>query len=284
MKPQASDVLLNGWVKLPPPRPTRWFSAIAQLFKKTLVLTELEVRKLRHDPSDLFVRAAQPVLWLLIFGQVFSRLRAIPSDGLPYLDFMAAGILAQSVLFVAIFSGGMSIIWERDLGIVHKFLASPTPRAAMVMGKALSGGVRSLSQLIIIYALSMILGVHLNLNPLAFLGVVLVVILGAACFSTFSIIIACLVKTRERFTGMGQLLTMPLFFASNAIYPISLMPGWLQAISRINPLTYQVDALRAMMLANGHSVYGFGTDCLILLLVVSLLTFIAARLYPRVAI
>lgn len=284
MKPQASDVLLNGWVKLPPPRPTRWFSAIAQLFKKTLVLTELEVRKLRHDPSDLFVRAAQPVLWLLIFGQVFSRLRAIPSDGLPYLDFMAAGILAQSVLFVAIFSGGMSIIWERDLGIVHKFLASPTPRAAMVMGKALSGGVRSLSQLIIIYALAMILGVHLNLNPLAFLGVVLVVILGAACFSTFSIIIACLVKTRERFTGMGQLLTMPLFFASNAIYPISLMPGWLQAISRINPLTYQVDALRATMLENGHSAYGFGTDCLILLLVVSLLTFIAARLYPRVAI
>lgn len=284
MKPQASDVLLNGWVKLPPPRPTRWFSAIAQLFKKTLVLTELEVRKLRHDPSDLFVRAAQPVLWLLIFGQVFSRLRAIPSDGLPYLDFMAAGILAQSVLFVAIFSGGMSIIWERDLGIVHKFLASPTPRAAMVMGKALSGGVRSLSQLIIIYALAIILGVHLNLNPLAFLGVVLVVILGAACFSTFSIIIACLVKTRERFTGMGQLLTMPLFFASNAIYPISLMPGWLQAISRINPLTYQVDALRATMLENGHSAYGFGTDCLILLLVVSLLTFIAARLYPRVAI
>lgn len=96
--------------------------AIAELVTKTLVITELEVRKLRHDPSDLFLRAVQPTLWLLIFGQVFARLRGIPTGNLPYLDFMAAGILAQSVLFVSIFSGGMSIIWERDLGIVRDIL------------------------------------------------------------------------------------------------------------------------------------------------------------------
>lgn len=283
MKPQEPGVLLNGWVKPKPLRANNWLTAISELIRKTIVLTELEIRKLVHDPSDLLVRAVQPVLWLLIFGQVFARIRAIPSNGLPYLDFMAAGILAQSVLFVAIFSGGMTIIWERDLGTVHKFLASPTPRAAMVLGKALSAGVRSFCQAIVIYLLSMMIGVNLNPNPLAFLGVLLVVFLGAACFCTFSLIIGCLVKSRERFTGIGQLLTMPLFFASNAIYPISLMPKWLQVISHLNPLTYMVDALRGTMLANGRTIYGFGTDCLILLVVVIVLTFICGRLYPRVA-
>jgi hypothetical protein len=94
---------------------------------------------------------------------------------------------------------------------------------------------------------------------------------------------SCLVKTRERFTGIGQLLTMPLFFASNAIYPISLMPKWLQFISHVNPLTYQVDALRGTMLANGSSLYGFGLDCIILLLTLIGLTIMCGKLYPRLA-
>jgi ABC-2 type transport system permease protein len=258
-------------------------SAITQIFTKTLVIAEMEVRKLRHDPTDLIVRAVQPSLWLLIFGQVFTRIRAIPTGDLPYLDFMTAGILAQSVLFVAIFTGGMTLIWERDLGVVHKFLASPTPRVAMVLGKSLACGVRCLSQVFVIYGLALLLGVKLNLHLLAVLQVLLVVMLGAGCFCTFSLIIGCVVKTRERMTGIGQLLTMPLFFASNAIYPISLMPNWLQFLSRINPLTYTVDALRGTMLANGTSIYGFGWDCTILLLALIGLTFICGRLYPRVA-
>ena len=98
----------------------------AGFVSKTLVIAELELRKIRHDPTELLTRAMQPALWLLVFGQVFGRTRAIPTGGLPYLDFMAPGILAQSVLFIAIFHG-IAIIWERDLGLVHKLLASPTP-------------------------------------------------------------------------------------------------------------------------------------------------------------
>jgi ABC-2 type transport system permease protein len=273
---------LNGWADPSLDDKRNWLDAIAELVRKTLVITELEVRKLRHDPSDLFLRAAQPTLWLLIFGQVFTRLRGIPTGNLPYLDFMAAGILAQSVLFVAIFNGGMSIIWERDLGIVQKFLVSPTPRAAMVLGKALASGIRSLSQVFIIYILCLLLGVKLNLHPVAIAGVILIVLLGAACFTIFSLIIACVVKSRERFNGFGQLMTMPLFFASNAIYPLALMPPWLQVLSHLNPLTYQVDALRGVMLANSTPVYGFGLDCAVLLLAVTVLTVICTRLYPNV--
>ncbi|MBD2595637.1 ABC transporter permease [Nostoc spongiaeforme FACHB-130] len=277
------DGRLNGWVKTKLSYRDNVISTTIQILTKTLVIAEMEVRKLRHDPTDLVIRAVQPSLWLLIFGQVFTKIRAIPTGDLPYLDFMAAGILAQSVLFVAIFTGGMTLIWERDLGVVHKFLASPTPRVAMVLGKSLACGVRCLSQIFIIYVLALILGVKLNLYPLAIIQVLLIVLLGAACFCAFSLIIGCLVKTRERMTGIGQLLTMPLFFASNAIYPISMMPNWLKFLSHINPLTYQVDALRGTMLANGSSIYGFGWDCTILLLTLVGLTLICGRLYPRVA-
>jgi ABC-2 type transport system permease protein len=92
------------------------------------------------------------------------------------------------------------------------------------------------------------------------------------------------VKTRERFMGIGQVLTMPLFFASNAIYPISLMPDWLKVISHLNPLTYEVDALRALMLPEGTSVFGIGPDMGILVIVTALLVIIGGWMYPRIAI
>ena len=255
--------------------------AIVSFAYKTYVIAEFEVRKLRHDPTELITRAVQPALWLLVFGEVFTRLHAIPTGGVPYLDFMAPGILAQSVLFVAIFSG-IALIWERDLGIIHKLFVSPTPRAALVLGKALSAGVRSFSQVIIIYAIAMLLGVRLNWHPLALAGVGAAVLVGAGCFATLSLIIAAIVKTRDRFMGIGQVLTMPLFFASNAIYPIAIMPPWLHAIARINPLSYEVDALRSLMIPGGESVFGLGVDFGLLLLSTVLLVIIAARVYPRV--
>lgn len=253
--------------------------AVNSFLRKTLALVELEIRKLRHDPTELVSRAVQPALWLLVFGQVFSRVRGV---GVPrYQDFLAPGILAQSVLFIAIFYG-IAIIWERDLGIVHKFLVTPTLRVVLVLGKAISASVRALSQVFIIYVLAWATGVHLNWHPLGLLTVLVVVMLGAALFSTFSLVIACLVKTRERFMGIGQLMTMPLFFASNAIYPIALMPTWLQAIARVNPLTYEVDALRGAMLAQGASQYGLLVDVGALLAATAILITLGARLYPRV--
>lgn len=250
--------------------------------EKALAVVSMDLRKLRRDPSELLTRAIQPALWLLVFGQVFTHARAIPTGDLPYQDFMAPGILAQSVLFIAIFYG-IAVIWERDLGIVHKLLVTPTPRTALVLGKGLSAGVRALSQAIIIYVLSWSLGVSLNRHPLAVMGVLLVVVIGADMFSTFSLIIACLVKTRERFMGIGQVLTMPLFFASNAIYPIAMMPSWLKVVAWVNPLTYEVDALRTLMLANSRSDFGLPLDFAVLIATTVLLTVIGAALYPRLA-
>jgi ABC-2 type transport system permease protein len=280
VKHLEQDAQLTAWVN---PQPFSFISEIISFIKKTLVIAELEIRKLRHDPTDLVTRAVQPALWLLIFGQVFTRIRAIPTGSVSYIEFMTPGILAQSVLFVSIFYG-LTIIWERDLGIIHKFLATPTPRGALVLGKALSAGVRSLVQAVFIYILALLLSVKMDWNPLALVGMLIIVLLGAAFFATFSLIIACLVKTRERFMGIGQVMTMPLFFASNAIYPINIMPGWLQVISRVNPLTYEVDALRGLMLAGSQTTYGFGVDLLVLTIATTILVVIASILYPQVVV
>lgn len=264
------------------PAPAAWLQplqAIAFFVRKTLNIAEMEMRKLRHEPFDLLTRAAQPVLWILIFGQVLARTRAIPTGDVGYLEFMSPGILAQSMLFISIFYG-ISIIWERDLGIIHKFLAGPAPRASLVLGKGLSAGVRGISQIFIIYPLAYVLGVKLDFHILSLLGTVFTVLMGAVLFSTFSLFVAIKVKTRERFMGIGQFMTMPLFFASNAIYPIEIMPGWLQVISRFNPLTYVVDALRTLMLEGGQSHFGLGVDFAVLILVSALLVWAAGRAYP----
>jgi len=280
-EPAAQPGDLDNSIAIAQPRQISPAWEILNFFRKTMIIASWEVRKLRHDPTDIFTRSVQPVLWLLIFGEVFARIRAIPTGQTSYLDFLAPGILSQSVLFIAIFYG-ITIIWERDLGVINKFLVSPTPRLALVLGKALSAGARALPQAIVIYILAAILRVNLNWNPLDLLGVLLIIVLGAACFSTFSMIIACLLKTRDRVMGIGQVMTMPLFFASNAIYPVAIMPGWLQVIARINPLTYVVDGVRAMMLAGGTSESGIGTDIMVLLIITAVLALICGRLYPRI--
>jgi ABC-2 type transport system permease protein len=254
--------------------------AVTDYATQVLAVADAEARKLRHDPWELLSRAIQPVLWLVLFGEVMAQVRGLSSGTTPYLDFLAPGILAQSVLFVAIFYG-ISAIWERDLGVLHRYMVSPAPRSALVIGKALSASFRGLSQAVVIYLCAALMGVNLDFDPRRIVLVILFVALGAGLFSTFSLIIACIVKTRERFMGIGQVLTMPIFFASNAIYPIKLMPGWLKTVSSLNPLTYEVDGLRSLMLRGGESTFGLAHDFAALIIAASVFVVIATRIYPR---
>lgn len=260
-------------------------STIWTRFKLTLqqiwAIAETDVRKLRHDPWELVTRFVQPAVWLLIFGQAIANARAIPTGDVPYLDYLAPGILAQSILFIAIFYG-VALIWERDMGVLHKIMVTPAPRIALVVGRALAAGFRGLSQVVAIYFLSFLIGIDIRWNIFAFLGVLVFVILGAAIFSTFSLIIASIVKKRERFMGIGQVMTMPLFFASNALYPLSIMPDWIKVISKFNPLTYQVDALRFLMIEGEVTQFGLGIDFLVCFVVFWILAAIATPLYPKI--
>ncbi|MFI6604702.1 ABC transporter permease [Nonomuraea sp. NPDC050536] len=248
-------------------------------WSRTIAMCVVELQKLRHDRTELYTRAIQPALWLLIFGETFTRIRLIPTEGIPYLDYLAPGIIAQSAMFISIFYG-IQIIWDRDAGILTKLLVTPTPRAALVAGKAFAAGVKAVIQAVVVLLIAALLGVGMTWNPVRLLGMAAAVVLGAAFFSCLSVTIAGIVLTRDRLMGIGQAITMPLFFASNALYPIAVMPGWLQAISAVNPLTYQVDALRALLLGTpGH----LGLDFLVLVIAAATGITAASLLLPRLA-
>lgn len=265
-----------------PERPfDAWNSTVIHFIRQTMAIVSVELIKVMREPTELFTRALQPMLWLLIFGQVFSRLHEIPTQGMNYLAYITPGILAQSVLFSAIFYG-IAIIWERDLGIVHKLLVTPAYRGALVLGKAITAGIRGIVQGIIIYIVAYFLDVPLRLEFMAIIAVIFCIILGSALFSTFSLMVACIVKTRERFMGIGQVVTMPLFFASNAIYPIALMPDWLKIIAAFNPLTYLVDLLRTFILVGGQNVNNLGLDFAVLIGGFLVLLYVTAKIYPIV--
>ena len=232
----------------PPIAPDSLAAGIGRLANRIITLCWVELRKIRHDRTELYTRAIQPALWLLIYGEVFTHVRAIPTpDGIPYLDYLTPGILAQSALFIAIFYG-IQIIWERDAGGLTKLMVTPTPRSALITGKAFAAGVRSIIQGVAVVIIAAILGVSFTTNPLKLIGAAIVLVLGSAFFSCLSMSIAGVALARDRLMGIGQAITMPLFFSSSALYPTWVMPGWLQAISKVNPLTYEVEALRGLLI------------------------------------
>jgi ABC-2 type transport system permease protein len=228
----AAHPVRTGWSVLP---------------ARMAALCIVELQKIRHDRSEIYSRAIQPLLWLAVYGETFTKIHAIPTGTTPYLDYLAPGIIAQSAMFIAIFYG-IQIIWERDAGVLTKLMVTPTPRAALVAAKAFASGAKAVIQAVVVLIMAALLGVGMTWNPLKLLGVLLIVVLGSGFFACLSMSIAGIVLTRDRLMGIGQAITMPLFFTSSALYPISVMPGWLQPISRVNPLTYEVDGLRGLLI------------------------------------
>jgi ABC-2 type transport system permease protein len=228
-------------------RAPRGWQRVGAMLSRVAAFAIVELQKLQHDRTELVTRMVQPALWLLIFGTTFSRLHVINTGSVSYLAFLAPGIIAQSALFISIFYG-IQIIWDRDSGILAKLVVTPAPASALITGKSFAAGVRSVAQVIGVLALAYLMGVGLTINPLRILGAMAVVMLGAAFFACLSMTLAGLVRSRDRLMGIGQAITMPLFFASNALYPVNVMPAWLHLLSRVNPLSYEVDALRALLI------------------------------------
>lgn len=246
---------------------------------RLVALSIVELQKIKHDRSEIYSRAVQPLLWLAVYGETFTRIHAIPTGKTPYLDYLAPGIIAQSAMFIAIFYG-IQIIWERDAGVLTKLMVTPTPRTALVAAKAFASGAKAVIQAVVVLIMAALLGVGMTANPLKLLGVLVIVVLGSGTFACLSMSIAGIVLTRDRLMGIGQAITMPLFFTSSALYPISVMPGWLQPVSRINPLTYEVDALRSLLIGSSTDLpLDFGVLVASGVLMVTL----ASMLMPRLA-
>jgi ABC-2 type transport system permease protein len=264
--------------------PASWNVRVSgeNLMRETAAVTESELRKVFHDPTEMLSRVVQPTIWILIFGPVFSKLHGIPTGGIRYVDFIVPGILAQGVLHISVLYG-LGLLWERDTGILQKYLVSPASRRALVMGKSLAAGLRNSQQVFVLYGLAALVSAKIRWNPLLMLAALGLVIIGSALFCSLSMIVACLVKGRERFVGANQLLLLPLFFASNALYPVAMMPGWLRVIADINPLSYLVDALRMVMLPGAHSLHGLWVDVLVEVVLLIAVTEVSAWLYAGIA-
>lgn len=230
----------------------RGIRRVGGLLRRMGAFALVELQKLSHDRSELLTRMVQPALWLLIFGQTFSHLHVIDTGNVSYLAFLAPGIIAQSALFISIFYG-IQIVWDRDAGILAKLMVTPAPASALITGKAFAAGVRSVAQVIGVLVIAYLMGVHLTFNPLKIIAAMGVVVLGSAFFACLSMTLAGLVRNRDRLMGIGQAITMPLFFASNALYPVDVMPQWLRWLSAVNPLSYEVNALRGLLIGTSSN-------------------------------
>ncbi|OBJ56429.1 ABC transporter permease [Mycobacterium sp. 1423905.2] len=228
-------------------RAPRGMARIGATWSRIAAFSIVELQKLQHDRTELITRMVQPALWLLIFGTTFSHLHVIDTGPVSYQAFLAPGIIAQSALFISIFYG-IQIIWDRDAGVLAKLMVTPSPASALITGKSFAAGVRSVAQVVGVLVLAYLMNVGLTVNPLRIVAAMAVVMLGAAFFACLSMTLAGLVRNRDRLMGIGQAITMPLFFASNALYPVDVMPGWLHALSTVNPLSYEVDLLRALLI------------------------------------
>jgi ABC-2 type transport system permease protein len=252
---------------------------LARVAEGTLAMAQAEFRKLRHDHLDIVTRSVQPLLWLFIFGTALSHNRTLTLGALDYRAYIAPGVMAQAALFIAIFFG-LAVIWERDVGQLQRLLATPLPRTAIVLGKAAGACVRALVQALLLLAVLAAADIPVRWTVAGVVGTLAMLMLGTAAFACMSMLLAAAVKERERFMGIGQLVMMPLFFASSALYPLSVMPTWLHVIARVNPLTYEVQGLRQMLV--GVGVGGeLWLDFLVVIGFFLLMLAAATRAYPK---
>jgi ABC-2 type transport system permease protein len=238
-----------------------------------------ELRKLRHDNLDIFTRSVQPLLWLFVFGTALRRNHLLSGGVHDYRAYLAPGVMAQAALFIAIFFG-LGVIWERDVGQLQRLLATAVPRLAIVLGKASGAAVRALTQATVLLIVLAIARIEIRWNPIDLLGAIVLLVLATGGFACLSMSLAAMVKQRERFMGIGQMVMMPLFFASSALYPLSIMPGWLRVLAHGNPLTYEVHGMRQLLLGI-HTGGTLWVDFIFVVMFLAVAAGVAAKTYPR---
>jgi ABC-2 type transport system permease protein len=201
-----------------------------------------ELIRFRSDRLRAVTQLVQPLLFLFVLGAGLSSLarRGMPA-GVDFRTFIYPGVLSMSVLFTAIFSAA-SIVWDREFGFLREMLVAPVSRAALVIGKCLGGATVATSQGIVILALAWF--AHVPYDPVLFLTVIGELLLLSFTLTAFGVMMAARIKQIQAFMALTQMLVMPLFFLSGALYPLNGLPAWLTVLTRFDPLTYIVDPMR----------------------------------------
>ena len=217
----------------------------------TWYITLRDLRARIRMPVFIFMTLFQPILWLVLFTQIFKSLGGMlgPGGG-SYLQFFAPGVLVMTVLFGSAFSG-FGMLWDIDTGVLSKMLATPVTRISVIVGRIIATVVVLLIQALIIIILALIMGVHFKTGAPGVLFTFFLLSLLGLGFAAFSNGLALLLKRQENVMAVTNLLTMPLMFLSSLMMPAALLPGWLNTVRHINPIDYAVVGARDLI-SNGY--------------------------------
>ena len=207
-----------------------------------------ELKRYRKSRSGILIRLIQPAIWIIVIGHTFAGtkplIQSVGFDG-SYLEFMAPGVIILTAIFTSIF-GGVNTLWDRRYGFMNKALVSPASRSSIALGKMLAISLISAMQSALIIGIAILIGVTFS-NYLVIIPIMALVILFSLGFSGISVVVAATAKSQETFWGIINFLGMPLFMLSPALFPLELLPDWLAAIAKLNPVTYTVLLVRGLM-------------------------------------
>ncbi|MDD3085243.1 MAG: ABC transporter permease [Candidatus ainarchaeum sp.] len=238
-----------------------------------------QLKKYFRSKSRIIGSLGQPILFLLAFGYGFGSVFQQAGQG-NYLNFLAPGIISMSIIFTAIFSG-IEIIWDRQFGFLKETLVAPVSRLNIMIGKTLGGATVATIQGVLVLFISLLFGLELS-NWQLIIPIILLMFLIALLFTSLGILIASFLEDMQGFQLIMNFLIMPLFFLSGALFPLNDLPSFLQFITKINPLTYGVDALRFLMIDNSYFLLSL--DILVLSVSTIILLFLGSFFFRRIQI
>ncbi len=237
-----------------------------------------QLKRYIRSKSRIVGSLGQPILFLVAlgfgFGPIYQR-----AGGGNYLDFLAPGVIAQGILFTAIFSG-IELIWDRQFGFLKETLVAPVSRIEIMIGRTLGGATIATVQGIIVFVLTLILG--FRPHSALWLLAIFIMFLIALLFTALGTAIASTLEDFQGFQLIMNFLVMPLFFLSGALFPLTTAPEFLKIIARVNPLSYGVDGLRGSLIS--VSQYGIATDVTVLSILTIILLVTGAYLFSKIQI
>ncbi|NTU82952.1 MAG: ABC transporter permease [Chloroflexales bacterium] len=244
----------------------------------TYVIWNKHMVKFLRNREELIGLALQSVLWVVLFG-VGMRGMISQVEGSDYMSYILPGIVALSALGGAV-GGGMVMLDERLRGILKEYLAAPIPRLSILLGSATSTATKAMAQAAIMLVVGVLMGARLAINPLGWLASLLLLAVFAIGFSGLALAVAAVSRSIAGYHGMIFLFNLPLLFASNALYPLTVLPGWMKVIVLLNPTTYLIDAVRTLAFG-AQPTLPMGLSVAVIFLFAALGTWLALSLFQR---
>jgi len=222
-----------------------------QFLRQTNWMIVRQLRNLMREPIWILMMIIQPLLWLLLYGQLFSKVTPLRAGAASYLEFITPGIVCMNAFFGGMWSG-MAMINDLDRHVIDRFLATPASRLAIVLSQVVRAGITAVLQALLLLLIGLALGVRVHGGVLGWLVVLLATALLASVFAGFSHGIALLLRRQASMIASANMVGLPLMFLSSILVTTALMPGWIKAIARFNPVNWGVNAARNALVYDAH--------------------------------